>query len=139
MSKYLANVAGERQRGLLRVVLPLQPDRQQVLPLLRRQPGRNPEQGGEAKTSPTGALHFHVRTSFSVTIPTIIIVTINSEKEEKLVESWHESNGSVTYKIRRTYKFDRESSVGDLDQIVTTINMPMVVSISMRVRLHYVT
>ena len=37
-------------------------------------------------------------------------------------------NGTITYKQRKTYHFDPEMSVGDDGQLMTSINIPLLVS-----------
>ena len=47
------------------------------------------------------------------------------ETQKKVDLQWH-PNGTVTYKRVRHWFFEREMSVGDLSDVVTTVNVPVV-------------
>ena len=45
--------------------------------------------------------------------------------EKKVDIEWH-SNGTVTYRKQKYWYFERDLSVGDLTDIITTINVPVI-------------
>ena len=50
--------------------------------------------------------------------------------EKKVDIKWH-SNGTVTFRKRKYWYFERDLSVGDLTDVITTINVPVVGSADM--------
>ena len=53
------------------------------------------------------------------------IAILVREIQKKVDLQWH-SNGTITYKRVKHWFFEREMSVGDLSDVVTTINVPVV-------------
>lgn len=46
------------------------------------------------------------------------------------------NNGSVSYETQKFYFFERNASVGSEDDVITTLNIPMMVSFVYLKRLH---
>ena len=53
------------------------------------------------------------------------IITFIRETQKKVDLQWH-PNGTVTYRRVKYWYFERSLSVGDLSDVVTTINVPVV-------------
>ena len=53
------------------------------------------------------------------------IITFFRETQKKVDLQWH-PNGTVTYRRVKYWYFERSLSVGDLSDVVTTINVPVV-------------
>ncbi|CAL8084461.1 unnamed protein product [Orchesella dallaii] len=49
-----------------------------------------------------------------------------SERRKKVVLNWNDNNSTVTYLQNRTWHFEPDLTVGTLDDVVTTLNVPAI-------------
>lgn len=52
------------------------------------------------------------------------------EWDEKQILGWSEDYQHLQYRVHKTYEFDREKSVGDQTDVITSLNVPLAVSMS---------
>ncbi len=50
------------------------------------------------------------------------------EHREKVIKDWNDANSTITFMQNRTWFFEPERSKGDLNDQVTTVNVPAIVS-----------
>lgn len=57
----------------------------------------------------------------------VILCTKSREREIKEDVVWNDNNETVTYRVRKSWFFEPSLSNGNLSDLVTTINLPMIV------------
>jgi len=57
------------------------------------------------------------------------LYSIYREHREKVISDWHHINETVTFRQNRTWIFEPTMSNGTLDDAITTLNIPAIVSL----------